>query len=85
MSIDEVPAQHNNWKGSIEHSPAEPVVSDNPIIPHSEGIKHPVIADDEQKKIYRNLTILYVVAFIALLVYIFITMVEFIKLIGGAM
>jgi tetrahydromethanopterin S-methyltransferase subunit G len=41
--------------------------------------------DDEPKKIYRNLAILYAIAAVALLVYIVVTLTEFVKLAGGAL
>ena len=41
--------------------------------------------DDEPKKIYRNLAILYAVAFVALLIYIVVMLTEFVKLLGGIM
>lgn len=39
--------------------------------------------DDEQKKIYKNLAILYAIAFVALLVYLVVMMTELIKFAGG--
>lgn len=42
-----------------------------------------IMDDDEQKKIYKNLAILYAIAFVALLVYLIVMMVEFLKFAGG--
>ena len=40
--------------------------------------------DDEQKKIYKNLAVLYAIAFVTLLVYLVVMMAELLKFAGGA-
>ncbi len=40
--------------------------------------------NDERKKIYKNLAVLYAIAFVALLVYLVVMLSEFMRLLGGA-